>query len=1016
MAFIMRKSNKGNKPTVDRRQFIQTASIVAASSVCCNPGTVSAKNTASGLHHEQPANRIDDDVQVVHSVCLGCNARCGNRQVVKDGRLQEITGNPYHPYNSMGKPIEYTSPVEDSLPLSSPVCGKAHDAVGYVYNKRRLLKPLKRSGPRGEGKFEEISWNQLIEEVGRGGKLFSHLGEDRILPGLNDCLSDDAIAPEDPAFGSKRNGFCLMTGRLQAGRKEFIDRFVKSSVGSINRIGHTDICGLGFRMGNYVMTEGKQVELKADPWGAEYILVFGANIYEALQPGVNTYGAAIAKRYSEKKVKFAIVDPRAQNASVHAHDWIPIIPGQDGAFAMAMIRWIIENNRYNTDYLTLPNPAIAKKYGFSCYANATHLIIDEPTHPHFGKFLRLGDVGGVNKETSNSYMVVNDKGDIEPFNTVTRAKLEYDSAVTLKNEKIRVVTAFSLMKRGALIHSLEEYSNRCGISVNQITKTARDFTSYGKKAAVCQYHGAGNYTNGTYAALSIALLNVLIGSIEGKGGYLTGGGAAASWNKGQYDLVNFQSKKKATGVKISREKACYEQTSEYRKKKAATGSGYPAYRPWPTFTKGGLSVEALSGIDEKYPYGCQVLFTYFYNPIYSTPGGTRYIETLTHPEKVPLHVSIDIGINESNLYADYIVPDVTYLEGQFGWLNPHAPALKFTGVRVPCLEPLTGRTEDDRPFCLETFFIDLAVNLDMPGFGNNALPGKNGDHYPLFCAEDFYLRAYANIAADAHLPKASVAEVGFVERNCPITQHKELLSDQEWRQVCYMLARGGIFKTYDDVFENNRFLHAVERVVLYNEKLATTRNSLTGERFSGTIQCLSPVDSAGVNIAQKDHTYPYTVITHKMHVHTQSRTVWHNYAMELFPENMIQINSADAKNLALKDGDIVLLQSPSNKAGVKGKIEATECIRPGCIGIAFHYGHSQLGANTITVRGAKNVFLGGEAICDGDTLKASPALGKGTNPNMLGRLDEHLAETPLTDVLAGIPDFSSTRVNITKIA
>jgi tetrathionate reductase subunit A len=39
-------------------------------------------------------------------------------------------------------------------------------------------------------------------------------------------------------------------------------------------------------MGNWALTEKKQVEIKADPMSAEYILVFGANIYEALQPGI----------------------------------------------------------------------------------------------------------------------------------------------------------------------------------------------------------------------------------------------------------------------------------------------------------------------------------------------------------------------------------------------------------------------------------------------------------------------------------------------------------------------------------------------------------------------------------------------------------------------------------------------------------------------------------------------------------------------------------------------------------
>lgn len=1015
----MSKENK-TTPDINRRQFIKTtAAAVAATTVVGKLDNASAnENPHPQSHYGKAANQSQEDVKIVHSVCLGCNARCGNRQIVKNGKLESITGNPYHPYNSMGEPIAYDTAVADSLSHSSPVCGKARDAVGYVYNERRIIKPLKRAGARGEGKFEEISWEQLIAEVGKGGKNFAHLGESREVPGLSTCLSDDLINAEDPYLGSKRNGFSLITGRLQSGRKEFIDRFVKSAVGSINRIGHTDICGLGFRMGNYAMTEGKQVELKADPWSAEYILVFGANVYEALQPGINTYGAALAKRSSEKAVKFTIVDPRAQNASVHSHDWLPVIPGQDGALAMAMIRWMVENRKYNKDYLACTHLEAAKAKGFTCYSNASHLVIDDVRHANYGKFLRISDLKTDVAEGEGDLFVVLDAAD-QPvaYNSVNEAVIDVERTVHAEDGKaVKVASSFALMKREALSKTLEEYSYLCGIPVSQIISTTNDFTSYGTKAAVCQYHGAGNYTNGTYAAMSVALLSVLIGSIGMKGGYLTGGGGKGSWKKGKYELTSFDGKLKPSGVKVSREKGQYEKTAEYNKKKAETGNGYPARRPWPTFTKGGLSVEALSGIDEAYPYQSQVLFTYFYNPVYSTPGGYRYVDTLKDENKVPMHVSIDIGINESNIYADYIVPDVTYLEGQYGWLTPHAPALKFTGVRVPAIEPVTGKTTDDRPFSLETFLIDLAISLDLPGYGDSGISDASGNSYPFKQAEDFYLRAYANIAAGAKVPKGSAADVRFVEENYPLAKFKTLLTEQEWQQVCYMLARGGVFTPYETAFKGDAHLYGIERAVLYNEKLASTRNSLTGEKFHGTIKYIAPEDSAGARLDEKDGAYPFFVVTHKMHVHTQSRTTWHKHAMELFPENLVQVNSADAKNLGIVSGDRVMLHSASNIEGIGGKVEVADIVRPGCVAISFHYGHSQLGASPLKVKGGENVFLGGAAVCKDGTMQAEPLLGTGTNPNMVGRLDENLANTPLVDVMAGIPDFSSTRVKLEKVA
>ena len=163
-----------------------------------------------------------------------------------------------------------------------------------------------------------------------------------------------------------------------------------------------------------------------------------------------------------------------------------------------------------------------------------------------------------------------------------------------------------------------------------------------------------------------------------------------------------------------------------------------------------------------------------------------------------------------------------------------------------------------------------------------------------------------------------------------------------------------------------------------------------------------------------DKDFPLTIITHKMNVHTQSRTGWHQYAMEIFPENYVQINSEDAIIYKVQSGDQVRLISASNDIGITGKVQVTEMIRPGCLGISFHYGHSQSGASDVMVKDAEKVFYGGRNAADKTTLKGDPTLGTGTNPNMVSRLDERLGNTPLVDTLAGIPDYSSTRVKLLK--
>jgi tetrathionate reductase subunit A len=1019
-----RDEDIGFKEGLGRREVLTLAAAAAACAVGDAIASDGAPAKADAISPRElqkpPADRNDalaGEAQVVHSVCLACNAHCGVRGIVEAGRLVSISGNPYHPYNQQFRPLKYETPVKDSLAVPSSVCGKCLETINHTYNPYRVIAPLKRSGPRGSGRFERIEWERMVREVAEGGPLFAHLGEDRTVPGIKALSSDAPIQPSDPDLGPVRNGLVFITGRLQAGRQQFIDRFVKQSFGSINRIGHTDICGLGFRMGNFALTEGADIELKADPESCNYMLVFGANIYEALQPGVNTYGAIVARRHGEGKLKFAVVDPRATKAAAHAEDWVPVKPGQDGALAMAMIRWIIEKKRYNSAYLAAPNAEAAKALGYPCPSNVTHLVICDPEHPNDGRFLRLSDLDPESEEEGSKTFMVWEGREGKPirFDRVSAAEIDKEGeAVGTTGRKIKVKTAFRLLRESAAKHSLQEYSNFCGVPFQQIEKIAREYTSYGTRAAVTAYHGAGNYVNGTFAAYAIAVLNALIGSVDRKGGYLKGGGGAGGWDKGDYDLAEFPGIRKPKGVPISREKAVYEKSAEFKEKKASGGSGYPAKRPWFGFSAGGLCVEALSGIDEAYPYACGALMTYLFNPVYTIPGGARYIETLSDPGKVPLFISIDTAINESNLYADYIVPDLCYPEGHYGWLEPHAPVMKFTGLRTPMIEPLTGKTEDGRFFSTETFLIDLAKQLHLPGFGEGAIKGTDGAELPLHREEDFYLRAFANIVKNAKVPEASAEEIEWCHRHMVVGKHRDVLPPEQWSRLCYALARGGVFKPYDDSFEGEMFKYGLKRVAIYNEQLASMKSSLTGRRFPGMPAYMGAEDSAGTLIEQEDKEYPFTLISYKTSLHTQSRSIWHAYSLELFPENFILMHTDDAMRLRLKSMDAVRLTARHLPEGVVGKLQVSRSVKPGCLAVSFHYGHTQFGASPVEGHKLEQAFLGADKVVKQGKLIAEPRYGAGINPNALSRLDTHLRNTPLVDLVAGIPDFSNTRVRVAK--
>ena len=84
-----------------------------------------------------------------HTACAMC-LMCPMQVRVEDGKIVEIKG-------------------ENILPWEGKLCAKAYGGIwGRVYAPDRILKPLKRVGKRGEGKFAPCSWDEVIEAPLRG--------------------------------------------------------------------------------------------------------------------------------------------------------------------------------------------------------------------------------------------------------------------------------------------------------------------------------------------------------------------------------------------------------------------------------------------------------------------------------------------------------------------------------------------------------------------------------------------------------------------------------------------------------------------------------------------------------------------------------------------------------------------------------------------------------------------------------------------------------------------------------
>src|SRR5690606_34306659 len=116
--------------------------------------------------------------------------------------------------------------------------------------------------------------------------------------------------------------------------------------------------------------------------------------------------------------------------------WQPVLPGTDLALAMGMIRWIIENDRYDVQALSQPGPEAMKAAGEASWTNATHLLVTTPDHPRYGYFVRGADLAcpaPSDDKKPHTFVVQNADGALAPHPQAGPAELPVEREITLTN-------------------------------------------------------------------------------------------------------------------------------------------------------------------------------------------------------------------------------------------------------------------------------------------------------------------------------------------------------------------------------------------------------------------------------------------------------------------------------------------------------------------------------------------------------------------------------------------------------
>ncbi len=957
------------------------------------------------------ALKVNPAQQVSYTMCTGCTTFCGVRVRLDraSGKVLRVAGNPYSPL-STDPHLPMKASVYDSfvslsrfqdkgLPGRSTACGRGNAVLQQMDSPFRVLTPLKRVGPRNSGKWQPISFEQLVREITEGGNLFGE-GQVEGLRALRDLATP--IDPAQPELGPRVNQVAMLMS-TNDGRDGFARRFMQQAYGSLNYVGHGAYCGGSYRSGSGAVFG----DLKAMPHGkpdfqnAEFVLFIGTAPAQAGNP-FKRQGTLLAKARTEGKLAYVVVDPVLTNADNRAAGdrsrWVPIRPGTDGALVMGLIRWLIENDRIDAKYLACPNAAVAEQAGEPSFCNASHLVVVEPKHPRLGRMLRGSDLGlklagEARYKDADPYVVLDAEGRPVFHDKATGpARLFADAVLEVGGQPVRVKSSLQLLKEEAFGRSLEEYAADCGVPAETIIGLAREFSSHGKRAAAVA-HGGMMSGSGFYNAFGVVMLNVLIGNVNWKGGLIANGGGFKDDGPGpRYKLEAFPGMVKPSGVPLGRNTA-YEKTAEFARKKAE-GKPYPAEAPW--FPNApALASEWLTSALNGYPYGLKALILWSANPLYGIPGLRGQIgKDLADPKKLPLIVSIDPLINESNAYADYIVPDSLLYES-WGWLAPwNGVPTKTSTARWPVVEPRADKTPDGQPIGMETLLIALAKAMGLPGFGPGALTDAEGKAFPLERPEDWYLRGGANIAWQGKEPVPDATDedmlLSGVERLRPLLE--QTLKPEEVRKVAFLLTRGGRYQPAKEAYDEkrpewmrNRFKDPMLHV--WNEGVGSARNSLTGKRWVGCPTWTPPAfaDGTPMRAVYPEAEWPLQLVSFKSAL-MNSYSIAATRLLGIHPENPVIMHPRDAARFGLQTGDAVRIRTPGGQS--RGRVIVHEGVMPGVLAVEHGYGHRELGARP-------------HRIGKRDQPKM-PGLSAGINLNDLGLADPTRSEKSVwVDAISG---------------
>ena len=286
--------------TISRRDFLRIGTTAAGALAL---GGMLPPRVAEAAYAAGQVNAQGDGY--ISTMCEMCVWRCGVLAKVEDGRVVKLEGNPKHPH-SKGR-----------------LCARGQSGLMTTYDPDRVLHPLVRVGQRGEGKFRKASWDEALDIVAD-----------------NMLKIKEKYGPEAMLFSSTHNLSQVQFENLLY------------AYGSPNYGTQRSLC-FNAMVTAFLLTYGIE-EPSRNYDEVEFILLIGRNLAEA----ISTSETSALIEAIQRGAKLVYLDPRFTKTAAKADEWIPIRPGTDAAFLLAMINVIVLNELADCEFV--------KRYTIGC--------------------------------------------------------------------------------------------------------------------------------------------------------------------------------------------------------------------------------------------------------------------------------------------------------------------------------------------------------------------------------------------------------------------------------------------------------------------------------------------------------------------------------------------------------------------------------------------------------------------------------------------------------------------------